>query len=108
MDYVRKVEGGRFNLQKCENCNAQFSWSKIYKSFWWMYKPIECENCGAIHKITIFGRFTFVILTILPMLIFMYFLTPFNNVFVTIGTGSLILIVGSFFTPFVVQYEKAS
>ncbi|WP_165769034.1 TIGR04104 family putative zinc finger protein [Virgibacillus profundi] len=94
-------------MQKCESCSSQFSWSKIYKSFWWAYKPIECGNCGVKHRITILGRFTFVALTMIPMLTFMYFLTPFNNIIATIGTGSIILIIGSLFTPYVVQYENS-
>ncbi|MBA9029421.1 TIGR04104 family putative zinc finger protein [Peribacillus huizhouensis] len=94
-------------MKKCENCNSQFSWSKIFKSFWWTYKPIKCDNCGTKHKITIFGRFTFGALTTLPILIFTNFLSPFNNVFMTIGIGILILIVGCLFTPYVVQYKEA-
>ncbi|WHY85713.1 hypothetical protein QNH39_24410 [Neobacillus novalis] len=93
-------------MQKCENCHSQFSWNKIFKSFWWTYKPIECDNCGTKHKITILGRFTVVALTILPLSVFGYFFSPFNNVFLTIVIGPLIPIVGFLFTPYVVQYEE--
>ncbi|WP_422122322.1 TIGR04104 family putative zinc finger protein [Planococcus sp. X10-3] len=94
-------------IQKCQNCNAQFSWSKIYKSFWWGYKPIKCSECGTVQKITIPGRITFVSLTILPMLIFANFLSPFNNFIATLATGILILIIGSLLTPFCVTYKKS-
>ena len=94
-------------MQKCKNCNAQFSWNKIYKSFWWNYKPIKCDNCGTEHRITISGRITFVSLTILPMLIFGNFLSPFNSVFVTLGTALLIFFVGSLFIPFLVTYKSS-
>src|SRR5699024_1894054 len=93
-------------IQKCQTCNAQFSWSKIYKSFLWTYKPIKCSECGMVHKITIPGRITFVSLTIVPMLIFANFLSPFNNFIATLVTGILILIIGSFLTPFFVTYIK--
>jgi len=93
-------------LQRCENCNSQFSWSQIYKSWWWVYRPIKCEHCCVKHKITIVGRFTFVALTILLMLVFMFFLTPFNHVWVTFGIGILIFMIGSLLTPFVLRYEK--
>ncbi|WP_370529774.1 TIGR04104 family putative zinc finger protein [Alkalihalobacillus sp. AL-G] len=93
-------------LQKCENCNKQFSWSHIYNSFWWAYKRIECGNCNTKHSIRISGRFIFVSLTILPMWIFGFFLSPFSNIFITIGVGLAILLVGSLFTPYVVKYKK--
>ena len=73
----------RGNLQKCEKCNSPFSWSKIFKSFWWTYQPIECDNCGTKHKITIFGGSTVVAMSMLPIWIFGYFLSPFDNIFVT-------------------------
>jgi len=59
-----------------------------------------------VHKITIPGRITFVSLTIVPMLIFANFLSPFNNFIATLVTGILILIIGSFLTPFFVTYIK--
>lgn len=92
-------------MQICENCNTQFSWKKIYKSFWWNYKPIKCDNCGAEHKITISGRIAFVSLTILPMLIYGLFLSPFNNISVTLATALLILFAGTLFVPFLVTYK---
>ncbi|MGM8365183.1 TIGR04104 family putative zinc finger protein [Virgibacillus sp. W0181] len=94
-------------IQKCQNCNAQFSWSKIYKSFLWTYKPIKCSECGTIHKITIPGRIIFVSLTIVPMLIFANFLSPFSNLIATLTIGILILIIGSLLTPFFVTYKKS-
>ncbi|SDN59911.1 TIGR04104 family putative zinc finger protein [Bacillus sp. OK048] len=93
-------------MQKCENCNSPFSWSKISKSLLWLYKPIECDNCGTIHKITIFSRCIVGALTILPIFIFFYFLSPFNNDYINIGIGALISIVGGLFAPYVVQYKE--
>jgi CXXC-20-CXXC protein len=97
-------EGG-FILQKCINCKKQFNWNQVYKSFWWTYKPIKCKQCEAIHKITITGRFSFVSLTIVPMLIFGHFLSPFNNIFATLGIGLCILFFGSLLAPFFVRYR---
>ncbi|MUK87878.1 hypothetical protein GMD78_05625 [Ornithinibacillus sp. L9] len=94
-------------MQKCKNCNEQFSWTKIYHSLWWNYKPIHCNQCGATHKVTIPSRFIFVSLTILPMVIFANFLSPFNNPFGTIGIALFILVIGSMLTPFCVRYKKS-
>ena len=94
-------------MQKCEKCKTQFSWNQVYKSIWWNYKPIKCNNCEAKHKIKISGRFAFVSLTIVPMLIFSHFLSPFNNVFSTIGTGFCIIFIGSLLAPFIVKYRSS-
>ncbi|WP_396653119.1 hypothetical protein [Metabacillus arenae] len=55
---------------------------------------------------TVLGRLIFVSLTILPMLVFGNFFTPFDNAFATIGLGIAILIIGSLFAPYFVKYKK--
>jgi hypothetical protein len=55
--------------------------------------------------ITIPGRFIFVSFTILPMLIFGDFLSPFSNILVTLGIALIIFIIGSLLTPFFVTYK---
>ena len=93
-------------MQKCEKCNVHFSWSEIYKSIWKSYKPIKCKECDTTHKITVPSRLIFVSLTILPMLIFGYFLSPFSNVLITLGIAIFICIIGSFLAPFLVTYKE--
>ncbi|WP_438318955.1 TIGR04104 family putative zinc finger protein [Sporosarcina sp. FA9] len=93
-------------IQKCQNCNRSFSWREIYNSFLgWIYKPIECDNCGAKHKITIPGRFIFVSLTILPMLTFVNYLSPFTNFTATLGVGLVLLLIGTLLTPYFVRFK---
>ncbi|MGM0852643.1 MAG: TIGR04104 family putative zinc finger protein [Bacillota bacterium] len=92
-------------MQKCDKCNTQFRWSKIYKSFVWTYKPIECNNCGTEHRITILGRLSFVFCTIVPSLIFLNFPSPFESFILTLVIGLFILLVGSLLTPFLVKYK---
>ncbi|OMC77757.1 TIGR04104 family putative zinc finger protein [Viridibacillus sp. FSL R5-0888] len=94
-------------MQKCEKCNAHFSWSEIYKSFWRNYKPIKCNECDTTHKITIPSRLIFVSFTILPMLIFGYSLPPFSNGLVILGIAIFIFIIGSLLAPFLVTYKKS-
>ncbi len=63
-----------FILHKCRCYDRPFSWDKIYKAFLgWVFKPIECDNCGAKHKITMQGRFIFVSLAALPTLLCLTF-----------------------------------
>ncbi|WP_430787408.1 TIGR04104 family putative zinc finger protein [Virgibacillus flavescens] len=95
-------------MQTCEECNVQFSRNKIYKSVWWKYKPITCENCGTTHRITFLGRITVGSLTILPMSIFLNFLSPFSSSIVTLGIGLLILFVGFLMIPFFVTYKESA
>ncbi|WP_445323013.1 TIGR04104 family putative zinc finger protein [Psychrobacillus sp. FSL K6-2836] len=92
-------------MQKCEKCNAHFSWSKIYESFWLSYKHIKCNECNTTHKITIPSRLIFSSFTILPMLIFGYYLSPFSNGLVTLGIAIFIFIIGSLLAPFLVTYK---
>ena len=94
-------------MQKCEKCNTHFSWSEIYKSYWRGYKPIKCNECDTTHKITVPSRFIFVFFTILPMLIFGIFISPFFNVLITLGIAIFIYIIGSLLAPFFVTYKKA-
>lgn len=103
------INGGDYALQKCGKCTAKFSWSKIYKSFWWTYKPIECNECGTIHKITMPGRIIFTSLTTIPMLLVGHLLINYYNIyniFMTIGIALFVGMIGSLFTPFFVTYKK--
>ncbi|MGD6845399.1 TIGR04104 family putative zinc finger protein [Bacillus infantis] len=94
-------------MQTCEKCTAHFSWSKVFKSLWGSYKPIQCNQCATTHKITILSRLIFVSLTILPMLTFGHFLSPFSNILVTLGIAIFILIAGSLLAPFLVTYKES-
>jgi len=94
-------------LQQCQNCNMSFSWNNIYRSFWgwWGYKPIICDKCGTKHPITISGRFVFSFLTVLPMLAFINFLSPFDNELLTFGAGIFIGFIGSLLATFLVRFK---
>ncbi|WP_405196579.1 TIGR04104 family putative zinc finger protein [Virgibacillus necropolis] len=94
-------------LQKCDSCNTSFKYSEIFQAIWLGYKPIQCEKCSSIHKITIPSRFIVVCLTILPMLIFGFSLSPpFSNFFLTLMIMLIIPFVGSLLTPFLVRYKR--
>ncbi|NCU19088.1 TIGR04104 family putative zinc finger protein [Pallidibacillus pasinlerensis] len=93
-------------MQKCNNCNTPFNWRIIFKSFWWIYKPIECDTCGTEHKITLFGRSTIAAMSILPIWIFGYILSPTDNIFVLAGIGLLMGIIDFLLSPYIVRYKK--
>ncbi|WP_112180452.1 MULTISPECIES: TIGR04104 family putative zinc finger protein [Paraliobacillus] len=93
-------------MQKCEKCNTKFSRRSIYRLLWGtIEKPLICVKCGAEHYITIRGRLTNACITILPMLVFMQFLSPFNNILLTMGIGLFILFIGFLLTPYLVTFK---
>ncbi|WP_166672533.1 TIGR04104 family putative zinc finger protein [Cytobacillus firmus] len=92
-------------IQKCDTCNIPFKWIKIFRANWF-YITINCDRCGTEYKITFPSRFICVSFTIIPMWIYGLFLSPFNNVFITIVLCIAIAIIGSLFTPFLVKYKK--
>ncbi|MBU9721679.1 MULTISPECIES: TIGR04104 family putative zinc finger protein [Bacillaceae] len=93
-------------MQKCGKCDTSFSWKKIIKSFFWSSdKPFHCDNCEMQHRISIIGRFAFVALTLGPFMGFSVFLAPFDNSFLNLLVGFLIMQIGFMMTPFFVKYE---
>ena len=92
------------NLQKCDNCNAQFKWSEIYNSLFVGYRPIQCSQCGTKHKIassTLLVSF----LLVFPWLIFNLFLSNFT-VFFRIVIDIIIVVFISLILPFFVKYTS--
>ncbi|MFJ8103476.1 TIGR04104 family putative zinc finger protein [Lysinibacillus sp. NPDC096212] len=55
------------SLQKCDKCNTQFKWSKIIKSLFLAYSPIQCNQCGTEHRIIFFSRIILSLLSVLPL-----------------------------------------
>ena len=92
-------------MQKCNNCNLPFKWSKIYKSIMWFYKPIECEQCGTAHTISFSSRFlaSFIVL---PIPIVGLILSPSENEYINVLIGICISFVGSLLIPFFAKYQS--
>jgi len=93
-----------FAVQQCHICSMPFSWNNIYWSLW-VYKTIVCEKCGTKHKITASGRLVVTFLIVLPMIIFIHFLSPFDNALLTLVFGIFIALIGSLLTPFLVRFK---
>ncbi|MGP4078415.1 TIGR04104 family putative zinc finger protein [Pseudalkalibacillus sp. R45] len=103
--YVKISSGRCYILPKCDNCNTIFKWRKIFKANLF-YSPIQCSKCNSVHKVAFLSRFTVTSLTVLPILIFGYYLSPFNNVIVTLIIGLCIAILGFLIAPFLVNYKE--
>ena len=56
--------------------------------------------------INMVGRMTAGIFTVIPMIVFMLILSPFENVFITLGVGLLIFLLGTLITPYLINYEE--
>ncbi|WP_369809981.1 hypothetical protein [Gracilibacillus caseinilyticus] len=79
----------------------------MYKYHLWFYNTsVTCDACGTKHIISVPGRIVFVCLTVIPALIYMDYLSPFNHFWVTLGTGIAILIAGSFLAPYFVNFKE--
>lgn len=96
-------------LQKCFKCHHRFSWGKIFKSNIFMYKPIQCSQCGTEHRITFLSRIVAAVVLVLPMYFFGFYLgwqwhLPYGYAFllvVSLGIISLLLL------PFVQKYRRS-
>lgn len=93
-------------MPTCDNCQHPFSWSTICKANLF-YRPVYCGNCGTEHHITLLSRFIVATLTVIPLLVFGYFLSPYQNIFMTMLAGLGIAAVGFLLTPYAVHYRES-
>lgn len=89
------------SMQHCKNCNSRFQWKKVYRylllgSF---FNPYYCNHCGKEHYVTLSGRLINVFLIVGPMVVFVQLLSPFKNIYLTIGVGILLGLLGSLLSP---------
>jgi CXXC-20-CXXC protein len=93
-------------LPLCENCHSTFGWKKVYRYLLGpQYKPLICHDCGQEHDITLSGRLLHSLLMIGSSMIFVLFLTPFSNVYPTIGSGFCLGVFGSFLSPYLINIK---
>ncbi|QFF98650.1 hypothetical protein PB01_07280 [Psychrobacillus glaciei] len=93
-------------LKKCEKCNTQFSWGKIYKSLMIAYQPIVCSQCNTSHKIAFSSRVTVSITIVLPLMIFLFLISrqlSLSN-FAIVSSLVIYFVLISSFSPFLVKY----
>ncbi|WP_026674040.1 TIGR04104 family putative zinc finger protein [Alkalihalobacterium bogoriense] len=91
-------------MVKCTKCHQSLRWIDVFKANWF-YSAVECEKCGTKSKITNLSRLTVVVLTVVPLLVFGLFLSPFENVLVTMILAVFIALAGSLLTPYFVKYK---
>lgn len=89
-------------MQKCKICNKEFSWSRIFKSIWNGYKPVECIDCKTKHYIYFVSRILIALSIPFPLLFERYFYILFK------GYSILLYLVWITFVfclfPFMVRY----
>lgn len=90
---------------RCDYCHAPLRWKRVYLANW-TYGPVQCDQCALEYKITFSSRFIVTGLTVLPMLVFLYFLSSFHHVFLNIITSIGMAIAGSLMASFMVKYER--
>ncbi|WP_180968282.1 TIGR04104 family putative zinc finger protein [Cytobacillus massiliigabonensis] len=92
-------------MTKCDSCHSPFSWSKIYKANL-LYSPVQCDHCSSKHMITFPSRLIVTAFTVLPFILFCFFFSPFNSIFLTLIIGLFITFLGSLLAPYAVNYKK--
>lgn len=92
-------------MQKCDKCNMQLKWSEIYRSLWWIYRPIQCNNCGTKHQIMFSSRILAAFLFVFPWWFLDLFLSNLTILSI-IMINILIVVFISFFIPFLMKYSS--
>ncbi|WP_083446210.1 TIGR04104 family putative zinc finger protein [Viridibacillus arvi] len=96
------------SLQKCDKCNTQFKWSKIIKSLFLSYRPIQCNQCGTEHRIIFFSRIILSLLSVLPLWLFGFIISPQLSLSISYTFPIIILYVVFLFLlfPFFSKYKS--
>lgn len=76
-----KYKKGMYHVNMSKMSYVVYLFRHVQVIWGWLHKPLVCHPCDATHKITISGRTIFALPTVLPMLIFVHFLTPFHPIF---------------------------
>lgn len=94
-------------LQTCDTCGKRFNWSEIYKSLLISYRPIRCNECAAEHRITFSSRMIAALIIVLPMNLFVFFISPplHLSILSTLLFGILFAFLFSLVTPFLIKYR---
>jgi CXXC-20-CXXC protein len=93
-------------MQGCLQCGESFKYKKIINSYAIRYKPIMCDNCGQVHRITLGSRLIVALaVVVFPMITILVF---FGSVTLTYSILIYLLIAISmvFLLPYVLKYEK--
>lgn len=98
-------------IQSCKRCGDKFKYITVLGSIGWSYKPLNCRNCGAKHRLK--KLHIFIIITLLSLPIFfinqIYQLTltrPLRILIFLIYLAyiTVIIVIG----PFFVEYNLES
>ncbi|XXM73114.1 TIGR04104 family putative zinc finger protein [Lysinibacillus sphaericus] len=94
-------------LPQCQNCHSTFGFKRVYRYLMGpQYKPLICPDCGQEHFTKVSGRLAGSLLMIGPLWVFVQFLSPFSNIFLTIGSGFCLGIIGSLLSPYLIKLEQ--
>lgn len=94
-------------IQKCQNCGTEFKYKTKTKGLW--NSSIECNNCGACHRVTSSSRTIFAILLVGPVLLlnvfdFTIFSTPMSKTAVYLIYAAIIIAL----SPYIYRYRLNS
>ncbi|WP_419638940.1 TIGR04104 family putative zinc finger protein [[Bacillus] enclensis] len=88
-------------LPQCKNCHSAFGWKTVCRYLMgFQYQPLNCHDCGQEHFVTVSGRLLNSLLMIGIPMIFVFFLSPFSNIFLTIVIGFCLGFFCSLLSPY--------
>ena len=95
-------------IQRCEKCGTKFKYMDVLESIGWVYKSLECDNCGAKHNFKMYHILIIIVLLIAPIL----FINQIGQVPLTILIRTMMalfyivyiaVIIGLY--PFIIRYR---
>ncbi|WP_062052090.1 TIGR04104 family putative zinc finger protein [Bacillus sp. JCM 19034] len=93
------------SLPKCNGCHSRIQWKDVMKSYWFGYKPIQCQKCKTKHQFPLSSRITSVISQGCLLFIIFILLQYQRNVFLVV---TIYLVTTFFITalfPFIFTYK---
>ncbi|NBC24280.1 MAG: hypothetical protein GVX78_01530 [Bacteroidetes bacterium] len=90
---------------KCENCNDEFNYLGLLKSFWFGFTNIRCGQCGAIFEHKMFNRILGALTIGLALVITYLTFQDTNIVYSIVGLLSITLLL-SLANPFMMKFNQ--
>lgn len=80
-------------MTSCKCCGKPFRWRHILAANFFFSKS-SCESCGNRHKVYFIDRFLVALITVVPLIVFSSFISPFEHHSLNVLGGLSLFITG--------------
>lgn len=97
-------------FQHCSNCKKDITFKTRFKSVFFGYRPIICEECGVEHEVDERYRFVYSLYTVLIPILLVYFSSSVFGITSRFIQVLLVLVFGTFGVMYAtskVKYHKS-